>query len=183
MGGQLRAGGVDPADDLRRAVGQQLPGRGEPDAAADPLQLAMLTANPPTALLMLEQFGALGAGDWVVQNAANSGVGAAVVAVARERGLRTVNVVRRESAAAEVEALGGDLVLVDGPDLARRVRAALEARGAAVSDGSTQSVIAAAGSARGGGSPAATSSLSFSRGSAGFSSGTAARGQSGGFAG
>lgn len=98
---------------------------------ADPLQLAMLTANPPTALLMLEQFGGLVEGDWVVQNAANSGVGAAVVAVARERGLRTVNVVRRESALAELEALGGDLVLVDGPDLARRVRSELEARGGA----------------------------------------------------
>ena len=38
MGGQLRAGGIDPTDDLGRAVGQQLPGRGEPDPSADPLQ-------------------------------------------------------------------------------------------------------------------------------------------------
>ena len=38
VGGQLRAGGVDPPDDLGGAVGQQLPGRGEPDPAADPLQ-------------------------------------------------------------------------------------------------------------------------------------------------
>lgn len=101
---------------------------------ADPLQLAMLTANPPTALLMLELFGPggapLGAGDWVAQNAANSGVGAALIAVARERGLRTLNVVRRESAVAEVEALGGDAVLVDGPDLAKRARSVLEAAGA-----------------------------------------------------
>jgi hypothetical protein len=36
--GQFRAGGIDPADDLRRAVGQQLPGRGEPDPSANPLQ-------------------------------------------------------------------------------------------------------------------------------------------------
>ena len=35
---ELRVGGVDASDDLGRAVGQQLPGRGEPDAAADPLQ-------------------------------------------------------------------------------------------------------------------------------------------------
>lgn len=97
---------------------------------ADPLQLAMLTANPPTALLMLELFGTLAAGDWVVQNAANSGVGAAVVAVSREKGLRTLNVVRRGSAVADVAALGGDVTLVDGPDLAKRVRAALEAAGA-----------------------------------------------------
>ena len=38
MGGQLRAGGIDPPDDLGGAVGQQLPGGGEPDPSADPLQ-------------------------------------------------------------------------------------------------------------------------------------------------
>jgi len=38
MGGELGAGGIDPPDDLGRAVGQQPPGRGEPDSAADPLQ-------------------------------------------------------------------------------------------------------------------------------------------------
>ena len=37
VGGQLRAGGIDPADDLGGAVGQQLPGRGEPDPTADSL--------------------------------------------------------------------------------------------------------------------------------------------------
>ncbi len=38
MGGELRVGGIDASDDLGRAVGQQLPGLGEPDSAADPLQ-------------------------------------------------------------------------------------------------------------------------------------------------
>ena len=38
MGGELRVGGVDSADDLGRALGEQLSGRGHPDAAADPLQ-------------------------------------------------------------------------------------------------------------------------------------------------
>ncbi len=98
--------------------------------AADPLQLAMAAANPASALLMLERFVAVGAGDWVVQNAANSGVGAAVIAAARGRGARTANVVRRASAVPDVEALGGDVVLVDGPDLAARLGAALAARGA-----------------------------------------------------
>ena len=40
------------------------------------------------------------------------------------RGLRTVNVVRRDSAVAAVKALGADVVLVDGDDLAKRVREA-----------------------------------------------------------
>ena len=57
----------------------------------------------------------------MIQNAANSGVGDYLVQLARLRGLKTVNVVRRESAVAAVKAAGGDVVLVDGPDLDRRV--------------------------------------------------------------
>ena len=97
---------------------------------ADPLQLAMLTANPATALLLLEDFVPLRAGDWVAQNAANSAVGLAVITLARIAGVRTLNVVRRESAVEPVRAAGGDVVLVDGPDLARRARGALEEAGA-----------------------------------------------------
>ena len=90
---------------------------------ADPQQLAMLTVNPPTASLLLGNFVDLKPGDWVVQNAANSGVGSYLVQLAGQRGLKTVNVVRRESAVAGVEALGADVVLVDGEDLAARVKA------------------------------------------------------------
>jgi NADPH:quinone reductase-like Zn-dependent oxidoreductase len=96
---------------------------------ADDLQLAMLAANPPTAVLLLEQFVALAPGDWVVQNAANSGVGTALVAVARARGLHTASVVRREAAAEQVRALGGDVTVVDGPRLAERVQAAVREAG------------------------------------------------------
>jgi len=44
-------------------------------------------------------------------------------AIAKSLGLRTVNVVRRDEVVAEMKALGGDVVLVDGPDLAKRVAA------------------------------------------------------------
>lgn len=88
---------------------------------ADPLQLAMLAINPPTALMILNEYVHLGAGEWVIQNAANSGVGGCLVQLARLRGLRTVNVVRREGAVAGVQENGGDRVLVDGEDLAERV--------------------------------------------------------------
>jgi NADPH:quinone reductase-like Zn-dependent oxidoreductase len=91
---------------------------------ADPQQLAMLTVNPPTASLLLSSFVTLQAGDWVLQNAANSAVGGYLVQLAKARGLKTVNVVRRASSCAAVEALGGDVVLVDGDDLSARVRAA-----------------------------------------------------------
>jgi len=91
---------------------------------ADPQQLAMMTINPPTASLLLSQFVDLQPGDWVIQNAANSGVGGYLIQLAKLRGFKTINVVRRESAVAGVKAEGGDVVLVDGPDLHKRVREA-----------------------------------------------------------
>jgi mitochondrial enoyl-[acyl-carrier protein] reductase / trans-2-enoyl-CoA reductase len=97
---------------------------------ADPLQLAMLTANPATALILLEEFVPLAPGDWVAQNAANSAVGQAVITLAAMAGVRTLSVVRRESLVEPLRAAGGDVVLVDGPDLARRAREALDAAGA-----------------------------------------------------
>jgi NADPH:quinone reductase-like Zn-dependent oxidoreductase len=82
----------------------------------------MLTVNPPTASLMLSEFVTLAAGDWVIQNVANSGVGGYLMQLAKRRGLRTVNLVRRESAAAATKEQGGDIVLVDGEGLADRVK-------------------------------------------------------------
>ena len=93
-------------------------------AGADPKQLAMLTVNPPTAFLMLRDFVTLESGDWVIQNAANSAVGGYLNQIAKLRGYRTVSVVRRDSAVAGVKAEGGDVVLVDGPDLPKRVEEA-----------------------------------------------------------
>ena len=93
-------------------------------AGADPQQMAMLTVNPATASLLLSEFVTLSPGDWVIQNVANSGVGGYLVQLARQRGLRTVNIVRRESAVAAVSGQGGDVVLVDGDDLHQRVKQA-----------------------------------------------------------
>jgi NADPH:quinone reductase-like Zn-dependent oxidoreductase len=84
---------------------------------ADPLQLAMMSINPPTAHLLLENAG-LSVGDWVGQTAANSAVGRLVIALAKRRGLKTLNVVRRDDAADEIRRAGGDAVLVSGPSLA-----------------------------------------------------------------
>jgi len=87
-------------------------------AGLDDHQAAMLRINPPTALLLLSDLVALRPGDWVVQNVANSAVGRFVIRLARARGARTVNVVRRESLFAELTALGADVCVVDGPDVA-----------------------------------------------------------------
>ncbi len=88
-------------------------------------QAAMLRINPPTALLLLEDIVDLQPGDWIVQNGANSAVGKILIGLARERGIRTVNIVRRPALAQPLQALGADAVVVDdGGDLAARVRQA-----------------------------------------------------------
>lgn len=94
-----------------------------PLPGGDVNQFAMLGINPPTAYLMLTDFVSLPPGSWVIQNSANSGVGRALIPIAKSLGLKTVNVVRREDVVAEIKAIGGDVVLVDGPDLAKRVAA------------------------------------------------------------
>lgn len=90
-------------------------------STGDVLQQAMLKINPPTALLMLRNFVALAPGEWLIQDAANSGVGQNLIRLAKAQGVRTVNVVRRESLSAPLQAMGADVVLVDGEDLAQRV--------------------------------------------------------------
>jgi NADPH:quinone reductase-like Zn-dependent oxidoreductase len=92
-------------------------------STADPHQLAMLRVNPATAWLLLHDFVPPKAGSWVLQNAANSGVGHCLIRLAKQAGLKTLNVVRREALAAPRRAFGADVVLVDGPDLDQRVRA------------------------------------------------------------
>lgn len=95
-------------------------------ANVDPLQLAMLKVNPPTAHLMMTKYVDLKPGDWLIQSAANSGVGNCLIQLAKAAGIRSVNVVRRAGLADELRALGADVVAVDGPDLAERVRAATD---------------------------------------------------------
>lgn len=95
-----------------------------PAPEGDAVQLALLTVNGPTAAVLLEDFAALQPGDWLVQNAANSSCGRYLIRLARLAGVRTVNIVRRPQMVDELLALGGDAVLVDGPDLAAQVRAA-----------------------------------------------------------
>ncbi|XP_011616498.1 enoyl-[acyl-carrier-protein] reductase, mitochondrial [Takifugu rubripes] len=55
---------------------------------------ATLGVNPCTAWRMLSDFEELKPGDSVIQNAANSGVGQAVIQIAASRGIKTINVIR-----------------------------------------------------------------------------------------
>ena len=96
----------------------------------DPVQAAMLKVNPLTALRMLEGFVSLVPGDWVVQNAANSGVGRCIIQLAREMGVKTVNFVRRpDELRDELTALGADLVVgEDDEDVVKKTLARLDGR-------------------------------------------------------
>jgi trans-2-enoyl-CoA reductase len=80
-------------------------------------QAAMLTINPVSAWGMLNSFVRLQKGDWVVQNAANSSVGRCVIQLARSRGWKTLNVVRRSEVIEELKAIGADEVVLEGSDL------------------------------------------------------------------
>src|SRR5207253_5182408 len=78
--------------------------------------------------LLLSEYVTLNPGEWVMQNAANSGVGRWVIAFAKTRGLKTVNIVRRPELVAELEAIGGDVVIVDSPDVSERIKAVGQAK-------------------------------------------------------
>lgn len=87
----------------------------------DLAQAAMLKVNVATAHLMLTEYVSLSKGDWVIQDAANSGVGVDLIRLAHADGIRSVNIVRRSELIAPLKELGADVVVVDGPDLAQRV--------------------------------------------------------------
>jgi NADPH:quinone reductase-like Zn-dependent oxidoreductase len=91
-------------------------------------QAAMAKINPATAMFLLADVIDLKPGDWIIQNAANSAVGKMIIGLARKKGLRTVNIVRRDSVVPELERLGADVCILDGPRLAQR---ASEAAGGA----------------------------------------------------
>jgi mitochondrial enoyl-[acyl-carrier protein] reductase / trans-2-enoyl-CoA reductase len=93
-------------------------------AGIKPVDAAMLKINPMTAWRLLHDYVDLARGDWLIQNAANSAAGRAVIQIARELGYKTVNVVRRSELIGELRAEGGDVVLVDSENLCHEVEEA-----------------------------------------------------------
>jgi len=90
----------------------------------EPVQAAMLKINPMTAWRLLHDYVDLKRNEWLIQNAANSAAGRAVIQIARELGYRTVNIVRREELVEELRIEGGDVVLIDGESLRDDVKEA-----------------------------------------------------------
>jgi NADPH:quinone reductase-like Zn-dependent oxidoreductase len=85
----------------------------------------MLGSNPPAAGLILSEYTDLEPGDWIVQNAANSGVGRSLIALAKARGVRTINLARDESVFPGLAASGADIVHLDDETAADDVRKAI----------------------------------------------------------
>src|SRR5436305_4615339 len=96
-------------------------------AGIEPVYAAMLKINPMTAWRLLHDYVDLEKGNWLIQNAANSAAGRAVIQIAHELGYKTVNVVRRAELISELRADGGDIVLVDSENLRREVQDAIGA--------------------------------------------------------
>src|SRR5258708_7433203 len=75
-------------------------------------QVASFLINPASAILMLRHVLAIPQGEWLLQSAASSELGRMIIRLAKHDGVRTVNVVRRREAVAELEHLGPDAVIV-----------------------------------------------------------------------
>ncbi len=91
-------------------------------AETPPQQAAMLKVNPLTAWCMLTQLMELEKGAWVIQNAANSGVGCCVIQIANLLGIKTINLVRREELISDLDDLGGSINLLDNQESIEMIR-------------------------------------------------------------
>jgi len=94
-------------------------------ADADPQQLAMLSINPPSAHLLLETYVQLQSDEWIVINAANSAISRWIVSFAKQRGVKTLGLVRRAEAMSAAREAGCELVLLDDDNAPKKMVKAL----------------------------------------------------------
>jgi NADPH:quinone reductase-like Zn-dependent oxidoreductase len=100
-----------------------------PDSVPDE-SAAQFLVNPVTVVGMLEELDAP-AGEYILQSAAGSTLGRQLITVAKKRGLKTINLVRRPEQAAELKALGADEVLcTETDDIVARVKEITGGKGA-----------------------------------------------------
>jgi NADPH:quinone reductase-like Zn-dependent oxidoreductase len=93
-----------------------------PETIDDPTA-CQLTAMPMSAVRLLADLD-VKPGDWIAQNAANGAVGKMLAILAAEKGIRVLNIVRREEAVAELAAEGiGNAVSSEHEDWQARARA------------------------------------------------------------
>ena len=80
-------------------------------------QVASFFVNPATALAMVRHVLQVERGAWLLQSAAGSELGRMIIRLGKNDGFKTINVVRRLEAKAQLEALGADAVICssEGP--------------------------------------------------------------------
>ena len=99
-----------------------------PDVVSDETA-AQFVVNPLTAWAMIEEL-KIEKGEWLLQTAAGSTLGRIILQLARERGFRTINIVRRREQAEELKRLGADeTISTDEVSITERVREITEGRG------------------------------------------------------
>jgi len=79
-------------------------------------QLALITVNGFTAYFLLKDYRKLKQNDWIIQNAANSNVGRYLIALAKQEGIKTINIVRRKEVARELKKIGGTEVIISSDE-------------------------------------------------------------------
>jgi NADPH:quinone reductase-like Zn-dependent oxidoreductase len=94
-------------------------------AGLDPRLGAWLRGPPATAYALLTRYADLKPGDWIAQNDGGSSIGRSVIALARDRGLRTFSYVSDPADVHAVRDAGGDLAIAQ---LDGRPRLALDAQ-------------------------------------------------------
>jgi len=93
-----------------------------PDGVSDQTA-AQFVVNPLTAWIMTIEELALKPGEWLLQTAAGSTLGRVVLQIARLRGFKTINLVRRREQVEELRTLGADEVICTADeDIVERVR-------------------------------------------------------------
>lgn len=92
-----------------------------PDSVSDK-SAAQLMINPLSAWIMVVDELGLEPGEWLVQTAASSTLGRIVIQIARLRGFRTINVVRRREQIDDIRSIGGDEVIAsEDEDVSARI--------------------------------------------------------------
>jgi NADPH:quinone reductase-like Zn-dependent oxidoreductase len=92
--------------------------------SVDARTASMLSINPTTAVLLLDEFVKLKPKDWIVLNAANSQVARCLIAIAKSRDLKVIGIVRRSELIPEIEKLGVDFGGVESPELSKQIQIA-----------------------------------------------------------
>lgn len=100
-----------------------------PDPVSD-ASAAQFVVNPLTAWIMISEELSVKPGEWLLQTAAGSTLGRVVLQLARLRGFKTINIVRRRNQVEELKQLGADEVIAtEDENIVERVMSITEGKG------------------------------------------------------